>query len=124
MTPKCVLFDRAAASNAHSGQTIQQKTPLPLTSIECLIRIVSATVPKAFCESAARGSILTLRKRLFTCLLLISPGAGAQYAVTLHFPDHSIQICTSTGYFADYLSLDIDVTACNPDTIFADGMGG
>ena len=30
----------------------------------------------------------------------------------------------STGYVVDFLSLDIDVTSCKPDTIFADGMGG
>jgi len=103
---------------------IQRKTRLWLTSTECLIRIVSATAPKAFRDSAARGNILTLRKRLFTCLLLISPAAGAQYSVTLHFPDHSIQVCVSTGYVVDFVSLDVNVTSCNLDTIFADSMGG
>jgi hypothetical protein len=68
--------------------------------------------------------MLTLRKRLFTSLLLISPAAGAQYAVTLHFPDHSIEVCASTGYAIDFLSVDIDVTSCKPDTIFSDAMGG
>jgi len=61
---------------------------------------------------------------LFTTLLLISPAAGAQYAVTLHYPDHSIQVCVSSGYIVNFLSLDIDVTSCQLDTIFADRMGG
>jgi hypothetical protein len=68
--------------------------------------------------------MLTLRKRLFTCLLLVSPAAGAQYAVTLHFPDRSIQVCMSSGYVVNFLSLDIDVTNCQLDSIFADHMGG
>lgn len=127
-TPRHSLVDKSILDVLSIGKdvwaAIQRKTRLSLTSIECLIRIVSATAPKAFRESAARGSILTLRKRLFTCLLLISPAAGAQYAVTLHFPDHSIQVCMSTGYVVDFLSLDIDVTSCKLDTIFADGMGG
>jgi hypothetical protein len=75
-------------------------------------------------NSAARGSILTFRKRLFTCLLLISPAAGAQYTITLHFPDQSIQICESTGYVLDFLSVDASVTTCKLDTIFADHFGG
>jgi hypothetical protein len=61
---------------------------------------------------------------LFVSLLLISPAAGAQYTVALHFPDHSIEVCASTGYALDFLMLDIDVTSCKPDAIFANGMGG
>jgi hypothetical protein len=68
--------------------------------------------------------MLTLRKRLFTSLLLFSPVAGAQYSVLLHFPDHSIEVCASTGYSLDFVSIDIDVTSCKPDVIFSDGMGG
>ena len=30
----------------------------------------------------------------------------------------------STGYVVDFLALDVDVTSCQLDTIFADGMGG
>jgi hypothetical protein len=67
---------------------------------------------------------LSLRKRLFACLLMISPAAGAQYAVTLHFPDRSLQVCMGTGYVVNFLSLDIDVTTCRLDAIFADHMGG
>ncbi len=30
----------------------------------------------------------------------------------------------STGYVVNFLALDIDVTSCRLDTIFADNMGG
>jgi hypothetical protein len=57
-------------------------------------------------------------------LLLISPAAGAQYTITLHFPDHSIQICESSGYVLDFTSVDATVSSCQLDTIFAANMGG
>jgi hypothetical protein len=114
---------RDTAGN-HDCSANPTKTSAQLTSIECLIRIVCSSVRGHFANSTVWGSILTFRKRLLTSLLLFSPAAGAQYTVFLHFPDHSIEVCASTGYSLDFVSVDIDVTSCKPDTIFSNGMGG
>jgi hypothetical protein len=74
--------------------------------------------------SARRGNMLTLQKCLLTTLLLVSPAAGAQYAVTLHFPDHSIEVCAATDFALNYLMVNVDVVECTPDRIFSGNMGG
>ena len=71
-----------------------------------------------------RGNLLTIRSCLLASLLLISPAAVAQYAVTLAFPDGTIEVCSGTGFVLDYLALNIAVTECTFDRIFADGLGG
>jgi hypothetical protein len=65
-----------------------------------------------------------MRTILLISLLLASSVAGAQYTIMLNFPDKSVQVCSSPGFAFAYLALDIDVTACKSDTIFASNMGG
>ena len=65
-----------------------------------------------------------VRTLLLISLLLVSSAVPAQYTITLTFPDHSVQVCSSPGFGIAYLELDINVTECKLDRIFADHMGG
>ncbi|MDR3389800.1 MAG: hypothetical protein P4L92_22395 [Rudaea sp.] len=65
-----------------------------------------------------------MRMILLISLLLASSAVAAQYTVLLNFPDKSIQVCASTGFLLSYLTMDVNVTECKADEIFADGMGG
>jgi hypothetical protein len=61
---------------------------------------------------------------LLMSLVLVSSAVAAQYTITLTYPDKSIQVCSSPGFAIAYLELDINVTQCRLDKIFADSMGG
>jgi hypothetical protein len=65
-----------------------------------------------------------MRRLLLAALILVSSAATAQYAVSLKFPDKSVELCTSPGFVVDYLTVDITVTQCSQDTIFIGNMGG
>ena len=59
---------------------------------------------------------------LLTFLLPVSLATEAQYTVQLKFPDQTVEICTSPGFTLNYLTLSVNVTACNSDTIFDNGF--
>ena len=65
-----------------------------------------------------------MRTIFWISLLLASSTAGAQYTITLTFPDHSIQVCTSPGIAINGQQVAFDVTGCAVDKIFSDHMGG
>ena len=65
-----------------------------------------------------------MRTIVLSSLLLASSAPAAQYQVTLHFPNQSVQICASPGYMLGFLSLEVDLTECVTDTIFTGDMGG
>ena len=65
-----------------------------------------------------------MRRLLLATLTLVSSAATAQYAVSLKFPDKTVELCTSPGFVVDYLSLNINVIDCGQDTIFIGDFGG
>ena len=77
-----------------------------------------------YSPSRAPPQVLTMRMILLVALLLVTSAAAAQYAVSLKFPDKTVELCSSSGYSLNYLSVDIAVTECSADTIFIGDMGG
>jgi hypothetical protein len=52
----------------------------------------------------------------------VAAAGGSQQIVVLNFPDHSVEVCPSTGFVYQSGTLNVDVLSCASDTIFSNGF--